>query len=254
MVDLRYFVVTLVAVFLALALGLLIGANLPPEEGLTGRQEAIIRQLEAEFGRLRSENRFYGQRLAAMEVADRALRELESSLAPALLAGKLEGRRFAVVATTPDAPLALVAGALELAGASVVPVQPDFSLGPSGERLAAMVLGEGGDAAPVAVEAVVVAGGSSGAGRAYAAEVELPLLSALRAAGTRVVGVERSDAWHSSMPTFKSELLCTVSHVDRLPGQLALVYLLSDTDRQGAFGLGEGELPLPVLAGSEEWP
>ncbi len=94
MVDLRYFVVTLVSVFLSLALGLFIGANLPADDGVWLRQDALITALERDFQGLREDK----QRLVAhATVAEEQLkseRELTHVLLWPWLQGQLGERRI----------------------------------------------------------------------------------------------------------------------------------------------------------------
>ncbi|MEW6523143.1 MAG: copper transporter [Bacillota bacterium] len=257
MFDLRHFVVALAAVFLSLGLGLFIGANLPPEEGLAARQEALISKLEAEFATLRAENRYLNTRLTTLQELDEANRALEEALAALLLEGQLGGLRVVVVQTSQDAPAASAVRTLELAGADVAWLRPPFASPPAGDLLARAVLARSPELAGLElvsggldhpVDAVVVAGGASRQGRLYTADVELPLITTLVDAGLSVVGVQQYDAWQSSLPAFRERQLATVSHVDRLPGQLALVYLLCSPNHHGAFGLGAFETIWPELS------
>ncbi|PZN08698.1 MAG: hypothetical protein DIU76_01995 [Bacillota bacterium] len=117
--GLRYHLVTLVAVFLALGVGILIGAGLLDDRTLLERQQALIRALERDFAtlrqdtaHLRSENRRLSAELARYGQAQQAL----ASLA---VEGRLSGRRVAVVVLgDPDAPLARDAARLLQAAAA----------------------------------------------------------------------------------------------------------------------------------------
>ncbi|QIA27092.1 copper transporter [Thermaerobacter sp. PB12/4term] len=117
--GLRYHLLTLMAVFLALGVGIFIGAGMLDDRTLLERQQALIRSLEEDFAALRrdtallrSENRRLSSELARYGQAEQAL----ASLA---VEGRLTGRRIAlVVLGEAEAPLAQEAAQLLQAAAA----------------------------------------------------------------------------------------------------------------------------------------
>lgn len=89
MIDFRYHLVSLVAVFIALAVGIVLGAG-PLREGLSSTLEGEVSQLRAERTELRNEVDLANQRAEARE------RALERTAGRAL-DGTLEGVRVGVV-------------------------------------------------------------------------------------------------------------------------------------------------------------
>ena len=92
MFDLRYHAASLVAVFLALAVGVLLGVAISGKVSDTqeSAQQAIIDQLNEDLDRERGRTVDAGRR---GEAAERLLSEAY----PALMEGRLQGRRFAVL-------------------------------------------------------------------------------------------------------------------------------------------------------------
>lgn len=117
MMSLRYHVVSLTAVIVALGIGILIGASVVGDRGMMKQQELLISRLDADFERLVSDR---DQLLAEAEMLHRFTREAM----PHLLAGRLRGRTVAVVAL-PGAGEAtgVVAQACVAAGAQVALVE-----------------------------------------------------------------------------------------------------------------------------------
>lgn len=117
--GLRYHLLTLMAVFLALGVGIFIGAGLLDDRTLLERQQELIRSLEEDFAvlrrdtaLLRSENRRLSSQLVRYGQAEQAL----ASLA---VEGRLNGRRVALlVLGDADAPLAREASQLLQAAAA----------------------------------------------------------------------------------------------------------------------------------------
>lgn len=113
MIDFRYHLVSLISVFLALALGIVLGAG-PLNETIGDQLTGQVEELRVDRERLREE---LDETEAARESAETYL----AGAAPQLLASRLEGRSVAVV-TLPETrseDVAEIRRALELAGASV---------------------------------------------------------------------------------------------------------------------------------------
>jgi len=113
MIDFRYHLVSLIAVFLALALGILLGAgplNQPLGDQLTGQVE----ELREDRDRLRTE-------LEVSEVERENRDQFLDEVAPATLGSRLEGRSVAVVVlpAANEDDVADVRLRLEQAGATV---------------------------------------------------------------------------------------------------------------------------------------
>ncbi|MFB9378873.1 copper transporter [Kineococcus gynurae] len=124
MIDFRYHVVSLVSVFLALAVGIVLGAG-PLNEGISVGITDQVRQLTQESNQLRSERDEAAAGLTSAE-------NWAAAVAPAMVAGRLTGRTVAVV-ELPDADGDQVGATLDLlrsAGAEIrsqVRVQDAFS-------------------------------------------------------------------------------------------------------------------------------
>lgn len=97
MVDMKYHVASLVAVFLALGVGILVGSAMVTDSALVERQERMIDRLEEDFARLKAEREDLGARLAASERALAASLDFEDMVVASLTRGKLSGRRVAIV-------------------------------------------------------------------------------------------------------------------------------------------------------------
>lgn len=257
--DMRYLVITLVAVFLALGLGMLAGGAVMGEGGLAGRHDALVAHLEAEFERLRSESR--RQRVEAetlraeLEDARRAL----AAVIPAAVAGRLRGQRVAIVCTAAADPPGELTGVLEAAGAELitfirvsVDLEPEVLARRVAEALASsdrppatladaiaealsvpeqfgllehlaqaglMRLAGGRSVRPTAV---LVLGGTGSGARTTSTDLDLPLATRLREAGLHVVW---AAAGGDADPCLEN-IPCTRRLGDPT-GMVSLVYLLA---------------------------
>jgi copper transport outer membrane protein MctB len=278
----RYHATSLIAVFLALAIGILIGAEFGGdaldntrrnlEQSLVGNlQDARSRadELSDELGR-------------SNEFADRVY--------PVLTRDRLEGKRVAIVALgglpselTEAVEEALGPTGARLVGVGVVRVPVDvnglagdlaktrfFDLQADPDQLTALGTGLGrqlviGGTLPEVVRGHLFsrASGSFGAldavivvrdqpqdmgplQRTKAGQLESGLLSGITATRTPAVGIETTATEPSSISFFQANDLSSVDDVEQTAGQLAMVFAMLGAD--GSFGVkGSADRLLPDL-------
>ena len=277
----RYHAASLAAVFVALAVGILIGAALGSDV-ITGTAEELEEGLGEDLDRLRAEN-------ADLREDIEAERGFAEQIYPTVVAGRLGGREVALVALGEADTTGLTAqleAALGPAGATLEEVaevrEPpdadalvatleaeerrglsrDESLGLVARRAGRRLLGgqdmgdvrqalfSGFSGEPAGVDAaVVVRPGTDELDPREQVETELleeGLLSGMAASGGRVVGAETSDADPSQLEFFAERGLSSVDNLDTVAGKVALVFALAGAE--GSFGGKEtAESLLPDL-------
>ena len=120
LIDLKYHLVSLVAVFLALAVGILVGSSFLAGSSVEKR---VALRLEKQFKQLVDENK--GQHQAIAQLTDRLKKQedFERGALPLLIDGQLAWRRIAIIQTGDYSEAAQSAKrVLESAGATVVSV------------------------------------------------------------------------------------------------------------------------------------
>ena len=269
----RYHAASLAAVFLALAVGILIGVGFGSDV-VNGTAEDIEDSLRSELDDANAQIDDLDAQLADE-------RDLASSLAPAVVENRLRGREVAIVALggLDDSLTDGIRGALEPAGANVQEIavvrQPpdddaaeaverrrnesrDEQLarvahqagralvtgGPKFDDLRAALFsrysGEPGDIDGV----VVVRARPSDLGERDGAEtdtVEDGLIAGIQNAlpdrRLTAVGAEATDTDPSSIAWFSDRDMASVDNVDQLAGKVALVYALGGAE--GEYGVKE---------------
>lgn len=109
MIDFRYFLVSIAAIFLALAVGVALGAG-----PLKGQFDSQLRDNVEALGKERDAQR---SEIEQLKHTDKYRDDVVTEIAPALVDGKLSGRRVVVVAL-PGADGKVVKGIRELVAAS----------------------------------------------------------------------------------------------------------------------------------------
>lgn len=270
----RYHAASLVAVFLALAVGILIGAGLGDdlvsgaEDNLRDSLEQDIEQARGEADDLQTDldrerafsaqaypalvnNSMRGMRVGVMAFGDLS-RDLGDDIEAALDPTRAQLTEVAVVRRPPDTA-ALASG---LKGRRAEAVQEDpgaleemgevlgrqFAQGSgrllsrSRDALFSRSSGEGGR-----LDAVVLVRATPGElseeDRANSIALESGLTRGIAETAPTAVAVEGSDAAESSVPFFSGFDVATVDSVDLVSGRVAMVFALLGAD--GAFGIKE---------------
>jgi hypothetical protein len=278
----RYHAASLAAVFLALAVGILIGAGLG-ENLISDTEDNLRESLESDIEDARGE----ADELQADLDRERAFSE---TAFPALVGDTLEGRRIGVVAfgdlaadVSGDIESALEPSGAELTEVVVVRRPPDpgafaSQLGPKfstldedegqledlGRRLGRQLVagsgqqldklrnllfgrssGEGGR-----LDGVILVRPSTGEIEGDAKDqvdaLESGLIEGIADSGVTAVAVERSGVEESSIPFFSGFDVASVDSVDLTAGRVALVFTLLGAE--GNFGIkGTANSLLPEL-------
>ena len=278
----RYHATSLIAVFLSLAIGILIGAEFGGD-ALTGTRKDLEHSLVGNLEDARSQaQELSGELGRANEFAERVY--------PVLTRDQLEGKRIGVIALggLPSEVTAAVEDALAPTGAQLVGIgvvrepvdvggltddlsKTRFSdLETNTDQLTALGKGLGrqfviGGTLPEVVRGQLFSrtSGSFGAldgvivvrdqpqdmgpvQRAKAAQFESALMSGVTGTRTPAVGIETTGAETSSISFFQGNDLSSVDDVDDAAGKLALVY--SMLGAEGSFGVkGSADRLLPDL-------
>jgi hypothetical protein len=278
----RYHATSLIAVFLSLAIGILIGAEFGGDALTTTRKNleaSLVGNLQDARSRADELNGELGRS-----------KEFGNRVYPVLTRNHLQGKRVAIVALggLPSEVSGAVEEALGPTGAQLVgvgvvrePVDVNglaadlsktrfFDLQTNSDQLTALGMGLGrqmvvGGVLPEVVRGQLFsrASGSFGAldavivvrdqptdmgpvQRTTAAQFEAALLSGMTATRTPAVGVETTSTEPSSISFFQGSDLSSVDDVELTAGQLAMVYAMLGAE--GSFGVkGSADRLLPVL-------
>jgi hypothetical protein len=279
MLDFRYHALSLVAVFLALGIGIVLGSSLG-DTVVSQANRDIANSLRGDLSRAK---RDASVAHAAVAQRERVLEAAFSRIADT----KLAGRSVAIVASgsLPEAVQSNVRDAVRASGGKLAVVAqvgspPDVAqlgsavgprfdglrsddprLRPLGRRVGAALVSGGRLARrlrkrfpdrfggqPARADAVVLYRNPSPDRSAAVKQLEQGLIEGVRAAGNSVVGVETSDTDPSQISFFSNQGLSSVDDVDSAGGRIALVLAL--TGARGNFGYKKtADAPLPKVAG-----
>ncbi|HEY2600527.1 MAG TPA: copper transporter [Thermoleophilaceae bacterium] len=277
MFDFRYHALSLVAVFLALAIGILLGATIG-NSLVSDADNGIRSSLHQDVINARSAA---SQAQSQLSQRDKII----SSALPMLVQGELSGERVAIIATgsLPSSIESEVRQTIETAGGTVdsvsefdVPNQldsieqaanvrgrnPEIVQG-FARRVARSILNGAGVSVRMHKSLTdTMRGDYHGASavvfyrsappdqetdqdKALREGFENGLADGVDSTNEQVVGVEEQNTDPSQVPWYKDHKMSSVDSVDLPGGQIALVYAL--TGESGSYGVKDGSSPLPKL-------
>ncbi len=97
LVDLRYHVITIVIIFVTLAIGILIGSSMVGNELIIKEQQKIITKLEEDFIYLRNENRNFAREVSSLEAKLADNIKFQKMIMPLVVKGQLSKESLLVV-------------------------------------------------------------------------------------------------------------------------------------------------------------
>ena len=284
MFSFRYHAISLVAVFLALGIGVLLGVSIGEGGVVSGARESLEDSLRGDLDNERSkvadarrelgirdsfERQAYpglvGDLLPRFRVGILAVGNLPSGYAESIREGvEPAGAQIESISVV-RAPLALgrIAGALKGTSLAGLKEDPD-ALGRFARRLGRQLVNGGGLPERVqhqlfsssrgvyrGLDGVVLVrdrDNLSGAEKAAEDTLEKALIDGLESTDKEIVGVELRSTDPSQVPFMASRGLATVDDVDLVAGRTALVYALLGAE--GQFGIKRSAdqlLPPPPL-------
>ena len=267
-VDVRYHLASLVATFLSLGLGILIGTSLSGDGEELGLRDRWLTMLEREFDQVRERSRQMEASLGRLTEERDRYAAFAGELVEELAAGRLARAAVAVVTVGEFEGAAEVEDFLRRAGAGVVRRVALGAAGPPRERFpngdAAEWEGAGRALAGLALwgAPAVAAGGAAGAlfeslqvepggdgggtaervvlllggGRAVPERMVAALLAELRRGAAKTVAVLGGEEWRGALEEAATPY---VTHVDSPMGKLSLLLLLAGAG-EGAYGFEAG--------------
>lgn len=118
--NIKYYVVTIVSIFLAIGLGIFIGFMLNAQDILSSQRDEIIVQLEEKFDYLKEENENVKKESQNISAENEKLNKFNRTAYSVMIQGRLEGKNIAVIETSDDYLYTEVNQTLKSAGANSV--------------------------------------------------------------------------------------------------------------------------------------
>lgn len=262
MIDLRTHLASLVAVFLALGIGILIGVDMIGGKTLVSQEKATARQLEADLTKYHHQNVQMAANLRMRNATIQILDQFGGQAVPVLVASRLAGIHVAVVMTSDQDP-SILTQVIRDAGGTMGPVISLEPLTAKKMGQAASLLGVGPTAVGIdgamaqdmatslasgnpgqmpklkaaglfhviggfnqPVEAVLLVAGRTQERDTVAQTFGVPLVQDLKSHGVTLTEGEMVEIppADSTIPLFDGLGIATVDDLDTAPGEVSMVW------------------------------
>ncbi len=259
MPDLRYHLISLISVFLALAIGILLGVAMADRGVVSGRVQAEITSIQQQLDRQQREIGRQNAQIAEQE-------GMLEGISEAMIADRLQGETVALVSgpyADPDVSRAVQSDLTE-AGANIIKVEslepPDpaeitllentspQAMTPLEDEYVGFardeILGLTGEIEDTPEIVIFVGGGEIPEGappdtRDALDSAQAEMFEVWLDAGVRVVGAEPLQAGHSEVELFQDVGIPAAVNADEPAGRAALIECAAAEDCEGTYGTKE---------------
>ena len=268
-------VITVISIFLALGIGILIGIQIDSQDIILKQQEITVQRMENKLDELNRINSDLQSELSQLAATNNINEDYIKNIFPDYKKKKLSDMHIIILETTVDYSYTSMRQALKTAGAQVtsVTILSDKLFNMSDEETAQLMeyfnIAERENIIPVILKnlAVTVAGNYNSEDIAFLIEkgivyingdlqqpadyvvlaggssennnkhevIDIPLIKELKKLSLPLVGVETTTVETSYIELYKKQKLSTVDNVDTIIGQTSLILVING--KEGHYGV-----------------
>ena len=273
--NVKYYVVTIVSIFLAIGLGIFIGFMLNAQDILSSQRDDIISQLEVKFDYLKDENEKIKAESQKINNENEKLNEFNRIVYQEMITNRLSGLRVGIIETSDDYLYSDVNQTLDLAGARVVSnttvkdsLYSDVDklketyktiIGKDSQDVVSATMAEltqsliNGEMSPLIKELtdqglieisesyvegldyIIIGGGSKEKDDNKYKAVDKTIIDVAKKNKISVVGIEKEDVKNSYIEKYKESRISSVDNVNSDIGKMTLVLVMDGNP--GNFGV-----------------
>ena len=274
-INIKYLVITVISIFLALGIGILIGIQIDSQDIILKQQEITVQRMENKLDELNRINSDLQSELSQLAATNNINEDYIKNIFPDYIKNKLSDMHIIILETTVDYSYTSTRQALKTAGAQVtsVTILSDKLFNMSDEETAQLMeyfnIAERENIIPVILKnlAVTVAGNYNSEDIAFLIEkgivyingdlqqpadyvvlaggssennnkhevIDIPLIKELKKLSLPLVGVETTTVETSYIELYKKQKLSTVDNVDTIIGQTSLILVING--KEGHYGV-----------------
>ena len=278
-INMKYYIVTIGAIFISLGIGMLVGFNLNYDQELSKQQSEVINDLDTKFDELRNTNNDLEEKLKSLNLSYDKTIDFINDNVDKLIPQELENQNIGIISTNGSTDVNYAEEAIIKANGNIS-FNINFTSNITDESLlnklsqetktdiknSQQLIGyvldtlksEGAKQKLQTLEnlglvdvrslksdymnttSVVLSG--EGKTKDFKSEFEnldKILIDKLKSEDKYIVGVETTDTKSSYIELYSESKIATVDNINQGSGQLALVLALKDGKVTGSFGIGD---------------
>lgn len=276
-INMKYYITTISAIFIALGIGILIGFNLNSKDILSSQQANLIEQMDKKVVKVKSENEILQSTVKSLTEKNEDMNKYMEKTYGKIIEGRLVGKNIGILQTTEDYFFEGIQNLPKEAGAGVayeavlkdkVNEVTDFAKLSQElnveikdkKALINLIIESLSDKvknqqrldyftaqgyieiksisdAPVSVQGLVILGGSETKNEEKLKNIDKNVIDICREKGIMALGAERTDSKASYIEFYKQNKISTIDNVDELMGRISMVVVLQG--EKGHYGIKE---------------
>ncbi|WP_373598335.1 copper transporter [Paraclostridium bifermentans] len=278
-INMKYYIVTIGAIFIALGIGMLVGFNLNYDQELSKQQAAIISDLDEKFEQIKKTNNDLEGKLEIKEDEYNKLAQYVNDNYTKLISGELQGKNIGIISTreTYDYNEDISKTILEANGSVAFDIVLKEGITDK-DKIKELSSSQGvelktsKDVINYIVDSlkdvnaigklqelekldmikinsisenyvdytqVVLTLGSENETSENFNNVDKNLLNKLKDEDKYIIATQKSDVKASAIDMYKKDKIPTINNSEQGLGKIALVYSLKDSVEKGNFGVGD---------------
>lgn len=278
-INMKYYIVTIGAIFIALGIGMLVGFNLNYDQELSKQQAAIIDDLDAKFEDIKTTNNKLSGKLDKKEKEYKKLVNYLNENYEVLIKDQLQGKSVGIISTTENYDYTqdisktitdangTVAFDIVLKGnlsnkdkikefSSSLQLQLkaekdviNYIMDCLKEENATEKLKQLEKSDLIKINylsdnyldctQVVMASGDTNESSNKFANIDKIIIDKLKGEGKYIIATQKSDVKFSDLENYKKNKISTINNSEQGTGKLSLVYALRDSVEKDNFGIGD---------------
>ncbi|MBS6507773.1 MAG: copper transporter [Paraclostridium bifermentans] len=278
-INMKYYIVTIGAIFIALGIGMLVGFNLNYDQELSKQQAAIIDDLDAKFEDIKTTNDELEGKLDKKESEYKKLVNYLNQNYLVLIKDQLQGKNVGIISTTENYDytqdisktitdangsvaydIVLKSGLTnkdkikELDSALQLQLKTEkdvvnYIMSCLKEENAMDKLQQLEKLEMIKINylsdnyldcsQIVMASGDTNESSNKFTNIDKIIIDKLKEDGKYVIGTQKSDVKFSDLENYKKDKIPTINNSQQGTGKLSLVYALRDSVEKGNFGIGD---------------
>lgn len=278
-INMKYYIVTIGAIFIALGIGILVGFNLNYDQALSKQQTSIIGDLDNKFEEIKTTNKDLEKKLSKNKNEYNKLVEYVNDNYAKLIKDELQDKHIGIISTTENYDYTQdVANTITDASGQVsfnIILKDGITNNDKIKELSSsqnLELKSSKDVINYLVDSlkesnaieklqelakldmikinsiadnyvdysqVVIASGNNSEDSKKFVDIDKNLISKLKSEDKYIVATQKSDVGFSYIDMYKKSKIPTINNSEEGLGKLSLVYTLKNSTEQGNFGRGE---------------
>ncbi|WP_270647921.1 copper transporter [Paeniclostridium hominis] len=278
-INMKYYIVTIGAIFIALGIGMLVGFNLNYDQALSKQQASIIGDLDNKFEEIKTTNKDLEKKLSKNKNEYNKLVEYVNDNYDKLIKDELQDKHIGIISTTENYDYTQdVANTITDASGQVsfnIILKDGITNNDKIKELSSsqnLELKSSKDVINYLIDSlkesnaieklqqlekldmikvnsiadnyvdysqVVIASGNNNEDSKKFEDIDKNLISKLKSEDKYIVATQKSDVGFSYIDMYKKSKIPTINNSEEGLGKLSLVYTLKDSTEQGNFGRGE---------------